>query len=419
MKADFTQIPHLQVHPTGEIHIKSSRTRRRFRRMLLDRVRSVLRAVDRNATMVEMHPRLQVHTERLDEMGETLARVFGVHRVTRVQPYPFKELSELADRIEADCNERVQDRTYAVRVRRRGHHTWGSEEAMCTIGGQLHKYARKVDLSNPEVMIQIEVQDQVAWLVDHTWPGPEGLPLGAQDPCMALLSGGFDSPVAAWMMMRRGSPVDFLHFRLDCSASEHAMAVGHTLWKRWGWGMTPLYWMVDFEEVKAALVTQVDSRLRQVILKQIMIACADVVADRLGLHVLVTGESVGLVSSQTMSHLAAIDSVCRRTVLRPLAAHLKDEIIRWSRHIGTEGLSAVAQEVCDLSDGPVAVSAQWSKLREARAQLAPDLVEQALSRLTVTSMRHWEPGVSGAPVVSAPPEGIPLVNTDDPIPDEG
>ena len=197
------------------------------------------------------------------------------------------------------------------------------------------------------------------------------------------------------------------------------MQVAHTLWKRWGWGMNPLFWMVDFEEVKGALVTDCDSKLRQVVLKQVMVRAADELADRLGIDVLVKGDSVGQVSSQTMSHLAAIDSVCNRTILRPLSGHLKDEIIRWSRVIGTEELSASAQEVCDLSDGPVAIAARRDRLAEAHDALPSDLVEAAMSRLTVTSLRHWEPGVSPAPVVSEPPEGVPLVDTTNPIPEEG
>ena len=117
--------------------------------MLLDRLRAVMRSMDPEAVIVELHPRFQVFTEHLDEAGEKLARVFGVHRVTKVSPNTFTTLEDLAEQVEQICQGDVEGRTFAVRVRRKGRHDWNSEQGMRTIGGRLWKYARKVDLSNP------------------------------------------------------------------------------------------------------------------------------------------------------------------------------------------------------------------------------------------------------------------------------
>jgi thiamine biosynthesis protein ThiI len=416
---DLPDEPHLMVHLSGEIHIKSARTRRRFRRLVLDRVRGVLKRTDSGARLIDIEGRVHVAGDTSDSLAESLSHLFGVHRITRVDPIPFEDLDGLADAVYERCADRVRDRIFAVRVRRRGRHPWSSETAQRTIGGKLYDLTRGVDLKNPEVAIQLEIYDNLAYLIAETWAGPSGLPSGSQERCLSLMSGGFDSPVAAWLMMRRGCPVDFVHFKLECSASEHATLVTHTLWERWGAGTNPVLWMVDFQPVKEALLEHVDSSLRQVVLKQLMFATADRLAERLGIHVLVTGEAVGQVSSQTMSHLAAIDTAVHRTVLRPLAGALKEEIIDRARSIGTEAVSARAVEVCDLSDGPVAVTARWKRLAEAHEGLPEGLVDDALASLEVIALRDWFPGAPFARVVDAIPADRTRVDPRDGIPEEG
>ncbi len=91
-----------------------------------------------------------------------------------------------------------------------------------------------------------------------------GLPMGSQEPALAMLSGGIDSPVAAWMMMRTGCPVDFLHLEMECSVTDQALAVGHDLVRRWSHGAEPRFHVIDFQPVKDALRERVDPRLRQV-----------------------------------------------------------------------------------------------------------------------------------------------------------
>lgn len=410
---------HLMVHLSGEIHTKSSRTRRRFRRQILDRVRSILRRAETGARVEEQEGRIHVVGDTSEGLAQRLANVFGVHRITRVDPILFSSLEELAESVHERAADRVRDRIFAVRVRRRGRHRWSSEQAQRAIGGRLYSLARGVDLRRPEVEIKVEIYGGLAYLITDVWPGPSGLPIGSQDKCLSLLSGGFDSPVASWLMMRRGSPVDFVHFKLECSASEHAILVAQTLWERWGEGARPVLWMIDFQGIKEALLEHVDSSLRQVVLKQLMFACADRLADRLGIHALVTGEAVGQVSSQTMSHLAAIDSAANRTVLRPLAGALKEEIIARAREIGTEAISARAVEVCDLSEGPVAVTARWSRLRAAHEGLPEGLIDEALESLEVIALRDWFPGAVFAPVVSTAPDDRALVDPRDGVPDEG
>ncbi|MDX1619923.1 MAG: THUMP domain-containing protein [Nitriliruptorales bacterium] len=409
----------LLITLSGELYTKSRRTSRWFRRVLLGNLESALAARCPQAEVVRDGRRVYVEGPDFETAADVAATVFGVHRVELGVDVPAERLDTLVDRVAELARDRVRGHTFAVRVRRRGTHDWSSMQANDRIGAALLDGSAGVDLDDPEVEVRVEVYGGIAFVPVRTWDGPAGAPLGTQERTLALLSGGFDSPVAAWMLMRRGSPVHFLHFELECAASDHAMVVAHELWQRWGAGYAPTFWKVDFQPIREALFEHTPSRLRQVVLKQLMFATADRLAGRLGVDALVTGESVGQVSSQTLRHLAEIDHMVARTVLRPLAGFTKDEIIDRARRIGTESLSARAKEVCDLSDGPVAVAARRDTLDAAREQLPDDLVSDALSRIEAVSLAHWSPGAPLVPVADTLPASTTAVREDDDLPASG
>ncbi|MDX1619633.1 MAG: THUMP domain-containing protein [Nitriliruptorales bacterium] len=409
----------LLVTLSGELHTKSRRTSRWFHRVLLGNLRSALADRCSDAEVLREGRRVYIEGPDLVRAAEVTATVFGVHRVDLGVDVPAEDLDVLTSQVAELARERIRGRTFAVRVRRRGTHDWSSLDAADAIGAALVRDSAGVDLDDPEVEVRVEVYADVAFVPVRDWDGPGGAPIGTQDRTLALLSGGFDSPVAAWMLMRRGSPVHFLHFTLECAASDHAMVVAQELWRHWGAGYAPTLWKVDFEPVRDALFEHTPSRLRQVVLKQLMFATADRLAEQLGVGALVTGESVGQVSSQTLHHLGEIDSVVNRTVLRPLAGFTKDEIIERSRRIGTEALSARAKEVCDLSDGPVAVAAETETLVAARDALPNHLVDDALQRLEAVSLAHWSPGAPLVPIMTTVPEQTRVVREDENLPSAG
>lgn len=408
---------------SGDVHLKSARTQRRLRRTLRANLDA---ALDRNApgARVTRGPqgRLAVVTddpEQLEAAAGAAARVFGIYRVVQVEQLTAASLPDLVTALSERALPWVEGHTFAVRIRRRGNQDWRSSDAERDIGTALLPASAGVNLGDPEVEVRAEVYDDDVYLVERTWDGADGLPLGTQESALSLLSGGFDSPVAAWMLMRRGCPIDFVHLMMDCSQGDHALAVAYGLWEEWGSGTDPLAWVVDFSEVKESLLTQVASQQRQVVLKQLMFAAADALAAREHHPALVTGEAVGQVSSQTLTNLAEIDRACERTVLRPLAGMTKNEIIARARECGTHDLSARAKEVCDLSDGPVEVAARRRRLERAVAALPEDLVTRALGERKVIRLADWAPGVELAPVTDAPPPGVPVLGPDDEVPHEG
>ncbi len=397
---------------SSEIHIKSSRTRTRFIQILSRNLRAGVTAAYPDARVITQWDRIYIEDDdaaNLDGLARLAAHTFGVKRAEVVRRVPATSLEELMQGAAAIARPRVAGKTFAVRVRRRGQQTWTSIDAEREIGSLLFPHAAGVDLTNPEVLIKVHAHEEYAYVVEETHEGPDGLPMGTGGRALTLLSGGFDSAAAAWMMMRRGLRIDFLHFVLDCSQSEHALAVTHELCRHWGHGRRAIMHVVDFQPAKDQLMEKVPSRLRQVVLKQLMVAVADRLAAREGFHALITGESLGQVSSQTLEHLAAIDRYSSRTVLRPLAGMTKQEIIAWTRVIGTHDLSARALEVCDLSEGPVAVAAKQRDLRRAHQQLPPELVEQALATCHVVVVEDWIPGAPLVPMVTQAPADVPVI----------
>jgi thiamine biosynthesis protein ThiI len=383
---------------SGDIHLKSSRTRRRFMRILRENLTATLRPVAPSARLAAASPgRITLTAEgdgtELLAALDVAATTFGVHRAELMRCGRASTFDDLVATVAAACREEVAGRTFAVRVRRHGDQPWKSPDAEREIGTRLRDAAAGVDLTRPEVTVRVDVWDDEVSLVERRVAGPGGLPLRTQPAILSLLSGGFDSPVASWLMMRRGSPVDFVHFTMDCAQTEHALAVAYELWRRWGAGTRPRVWIVEFREVKQALLDHVVSAQRQVVLKQLMFRVADALARREQLPALVTGESVGQVSTQTIANLAEIDRVHSSTVLRPLAGFSKDEIVDWARRIGTHDLSARAKEVCDLATGPVDVATHPRRLARATATLPNDLVERALESRRVIALPDWHPGL--------------------------
>lgn len=401
------------VSPSSELYTKSRRTADRFRRVLLANLREALaRAGCEAEAQEDRRRRVLIQAADVDRAAEAIRRTFGVQRVVEAVPVPEPELDELADVVADLTRERVAGRTFAVRVGRRGGQSWRVRDAESAIGAKLFDASAGVDLENPEVTVRVEAYGDDAWIVQRTWDGAGGLPVGTQERCLAMVSGGFDSAVAAWKVMSRGCPTEFVHFTLDCAQSDHALSVIHQLWRQWGAGSDPHLWLVDFQTVKDALVEQVPSAQRQVVLKQLMTEAADRLAERERIPALVTGEALGQVSSQTLSNLAAIDRSSNRAVLRPLLGMDKQDIIAESRRIGTHDLSTRAKEVCDLADGPVMVTADHGELDRSHGRLPSDLVGDALANRRGVAVSQWQPGLPGVPVAATPPAGVTPVWVD-------
>ena len=374
----------LLVAAAGEIALKSERTRPRFERRLLANLEDAFR---RNSVPVErmemVDGRVVVWTRELEKALHTALHVFGVHGATVAYRLEYEGLEDLARRVEEVAADWVKGRRFAVRARRAHVTGFTSLDVAREVGARLKPYSAGVDLENPEVEVHVEVRGREAYVHTGFERGPGGLPTGVEGRALALFSGGIDSPVAAWMTAKRGVEVDLLHFILaDPRSLAEALEVASYLASRWLYGYKPRLYAVDFRVVTAAIAARVRRDYAQVVLRLAMYVYASRLAAKHGYQALVTGESVGQVSTQTLGNLYAISLVASKhmpvpLVLRPLAGMDKEEVVALARRIGTYELSARVKEYCRIaSEGSVATRSDPKPLEEEVSKIM-DVVDHA------------------------------------------
>src|SRR5690554_4906526 len=211
----------------------------------------------------------------------------------------------------------------------------------------------KVDVHNPQRMVNIEVRQEGAFVFSQVIPGPGGLPVGVTGKGVLLLSGGIDSPVAGWMAMKRGIALEAVYFDTPPFTSPRALAKVERLAKILAqWAPVNLH-VVNFTPVQKALMQHVPEDLTITVMRRFMFRVAEALAQRQGALALITGESVGQVASQTLESMLTINNVVSAPVLRPVVALDKVEIMDLARKIGTYETSIEPfQDCCTLFVSP-------------------------------------------------------------------
>ena len=211
----------------------------------------------------------------------------------------------------------------------------------------LERVATRVDLEHPEVEIVVEVLPDETFVSLDRRPGPGGLPVGASGTVAALISGGIDSPVAAWRMMKRGCTVLPIHFHAfplqDRTTIDKVTDLARILTR---YQLRTRLLLVPFGEVQQTIVASCPAPLRVVLYRRFMVRIAEVLAARHRARALVTGESLGQVASQTLDNMTVIGEVAHGLVLRPLVGMDKEEITLQARRIGTFEVSTLPDQDC-------------------------------------------------------------------------
>jgi thiamine biosynthesis protein ThiI len=236
----------------------------------------------------------------------------------------------------------------------------------------LERVATRVDLRDPEMNIHVEVLPGEAFVYADRVSGPGGLPVGVSGTVAALLSGGIDSPVAAWRLMKRGCRVLFVHFHsvpyLPATSQAKARALVERLTT---WQYASCLCLVPFGEIQREVVLSVPPPLRVVVYRRLMVRIAEAIGRRHGAQALVSGESLGQVASQTLTNLARIDEAATMPLLRPLIGMDKLEITAAAKWLGTYETSIEPDADCCTLFTP----------RHPSTGASPPEVERAESRL--------------------------------------
>ena len=199
---------------------------------------------------------------------------------------------------------------------------------------------KKVKLENPDIECHIEIVGNIAYVYFNKIKGPGGLPVGVSGKALVLISGGFDSPVAAWYALKRGVQVEFIHFHSMPYTSKASLEKVQDLvaiLEKYG-ASTKVY-NIPFADIQKEVMINCPEKLRVILYRRLMMRIADVYAHRNNCIAFVTGEAVGQVASQTLENIRATGSVTNLPIIRPLVCFDKEEIIEVAKQIGTHDIS--------------------------------------------------------------------------------
>jgi thiamine biosynthesis protein ThiI len=370
-----------------EITIKTRPVRRRFIRQLRKNIRSVLSEFDSAVSVAGEWDNLEVTTstdnpEVIAQISERLACTPGIAKFLHVDKYPRTDLDAMLDLALEYYREKLVGKTFAVRCKRNGKHSFQSTDVERHIGAGLNAQteAAGVKLKGPDVTVLIEVRDDSVFMVRDQRDGLGGFPLGCQDSVLSLISGGFDSSVSSYLCIKRGLQIHYCFFNLGGRAHELAVKeVALFLWMKYHSSHRVKFISIPFEGVVEEILEKVDNSQMDVILKRMMLRCAEQIAAGLHIKAIVTGESVAPVSSQTLPNLAIIDLVTDCLVLRPLATTDKQQIIDTARVIGSEEISKDIPEYCSVISNKPATRAKLHRIEREEARFDFAVLDAATS----------------------------------------
>ena len=377
-----------------EIMIKSESVRKRFVKILTSNIRNVLTKYDDTVAVIKHWDYIEVRSKidaNLPMLIEQLQRIPGIHHFLQVEEKPFANLHEIFEQTLSDVASQLENKTFCVRVKRKGKHEFNSLEAERYIGGGLNQHiaSAKVQLKNPDVTVRIEIEDDKMMLVRARYEGIGGYPIGTQEDVLSLISGGFDSGVSSYMLLRRGSRVHYCFFNLGGAAHEIGVKqMAYHIWQRYGSSHKVRFVAINFEGVVGEILENVDNGQMGVVLKRMMVRAASKIAQRFDIQAIVTGEALGQVSSQTLTNLRLIDEAAEVLVLRPLITHDKEQIIAMAKHIGTDDIAKSMPEFCGVISKNPTVKAIKAKIEQEEGNFNFAVLESAVESAQYLDIRQ-------------------------------
>ena len=373
----------------SELALKSKPVRIRLKRMLARNIRSLLKLNGIENVQVELiEGRLLLRNNLSRQVVEITSKVFGVSSSMQALETPSTKESIINAGIDVANRNLTDNNTFAVRARRIGDHTFMSREIEVELGkqilDQLVKFNLQVDLSNPKTTIYVEVRRDRTYVYSKIISGPGGLPYGSQGRLISLFSGGIDSPVATWMMMKRGADVIplFLDQRPFVGEDyfERVFNVARKIRKyvpkrRFRLLVAPM------GKIMEAIVNGSPKKLRCVLCKRAMYRIGCELSRKFHCEGLVTGESLGQVASQTLFNIRIIDLACTLPIHRPLIGFEKDDNVKIARRIQTFDISTSNVHGCTAVPAHPTTKAKKDEVFRVEDEInISDFIEEAIRK---------------------------------------
>ena len=337
----------------AEIGIKG-KNRHVFEEALVRQIRIALRPCEGHFNVIRTYGRVFVEAKSefdFEEVTEALSHVFGIWGIRPVAVHDLMPLEELSKTAAAFMREEYPEgsHTFKVRTRRMNkEYPQDSLEINAELGHSVLEACPNlsVDVHTPEVTLCVEIREKL-YIYSQVIPGPGGLPVGVGGKCMLLLSGGIDSPVAGYMVAKRGVRIDAVYFNAPPYTSERALQKVVDLAREISVYTGPIrLHNINFTEIQLYIYEQCPHDELTIIMRRYMMRIAERLALENECLGLITGESIGQVASQTLAALAVTNEVCTLPVFRPLIGFDKEEIVRVSKKIGTYETSILPYEDC-------------------------------------------------------------------------
>lgn len=284
----------------------------------------------------------------IDGLAARIAKVFGVVSVA-VAHVVQKDLDKICD-LAKKLVEGARGETFKVAAKRADKKfPYKSPDIAARVGQAIYENFEhlKADMANPDILVNVEIRDFAAYIYLDKIPGVGGMPTGTSGKASLLLSGGIDSPVAGYMIAKRGVEINAIHFYSYPYTSERAkekvLSLGRILADYCG---SLAVYVVPFTDIQLAINEKCPKEQMTILMRRIMMYISNVIAKNTGSAALVTGESLAQVASQTIQSLVVTDDAAQLPVFRPLIGMDKEEIIQISRKIGTFETSILPYEDC-------------------------------------------------------------------------
>lgn len=390
-----------------EIALKSNSTRKRFIKQLVKNIKGSLaieelKFPDEDYSVITEHGRIFLITDKIEEATEALKYVFGIDSFSKVYATDWDEYTDILNKVKLFSKSIVKPGSkYAVRAKRTGKHSFKSTDLARDAGSAIYSEINnlKVDLTYPDIEIFIEIRDKRAYYFSQKIAGPGGMPLGTAGSVISLISGGIDSPVATWMIMRRGAIPILMNMNTSPFNNPSESSIVYKIVNklaRWAPGMNLIFISVPHGHALEKFSTKAPQQETCVLCKRQMLRMAEEYSSEFDALAIVTGDSLSQVASQTLTNIHVLSQAVELSILRPLIGMDKRQIVDLAKKIGT--LNEKMENSGDCLAVPkypqTAADLEWLKGLENKYLDIPEIITEAKNGVKIFKFSVENPLVS-------------------------